>query len=41
LIISAICPTCGALVDMRDLAQLMAHAHGQEAEEIGTTPMDT
>jgi hypothetical protein len=26
------CPFCGALVDMRDLAQVMAHAHGQEIE---------
>jgi hypothetical protein len=26
------CPVCGALVDMRDLAQVMARAHGQEAE---------
>ena len=28
------CPVCGALVDMRDLAQVMAHAHGQEIEEL-------
>ena len=26
------CPVCGALVDMRDLAQVLAHAHGQEIE---------
>lgn len=24
------CPVCGALVDMRDLAQVMAHIHGTE-----------
>jgi hypothetical protein len=23
------CPICGALVDMRDLGQVMAHMHGQ------------
>jgi hypothetical protein len=28
------CPVCGALVGMRDLAQVMAHAHGQEIEEL-------
>ena len=28
------CPVCGALVDMRDLAQVMAHAHGQEIEDL-------
>ena len=26
------CPVCGALVDMRDLGQLMAHIHDQEIE---------
>jgi hypothetical protein len=23
------CPICGALVDMRDLVQVMAHRHGE------------
>jgi hypothetical protein len=23
------CPVCGALVDMRDLVQVMAHMHGE------------
>jgi hypothetical protein len=27
------CPFCGALVDLRDRGQLMAHAHGQEPED--------
>jgi hypothetical protein len=35
------CPVCGALVDMRDLAQVMAHAHGQEAEELDAPPLDS
>jgi hypothetical protein len=26
------CPVCGALVDMRDLAQVLAHVHGVEIE---------
>jgi predicted protein tyrosine phosphatase len=26
------CPVCGALVDLRDLAAVMDHAHGQEIE---------
>jgi hypothetical protein len=26
------CPVCGALVDMRDLAQVLAHVHGAEFE---------
>ena len=30
------CPFCGALVDMRDLAQVLAHVHDQalECEEM-------
>jgi hypothetical protein len=35
------CPVCGALVDMRDLAQVMAHAHGQEIEELDAPPLDS
>jgi hypothetical protein len=35
------CPVCGALVDMRDLAQVMAHAHGQEIEELDAPPPDS
>jgi hypothetical protein len=26
------CPVCGALLDMRDLAQMLAHVHDQEIE---------
>jgi hypothetical protein len=26
------CPVCGALVDMRDLSQVLAHVHGAEFE---------
>ena len=26
------CPVCGALIDMRDLAQVLAHVHGAEIE---------
>jgi hypothetical protein len=26
------CPVCGALVDMRDLGQVLAHVHDQEIE---------
>jgi hypothetical protein len=26
------CPACGALVDMRDLGQVLAHVHGAEFE---------
>jgi hypothetical protein len=26
------CPVCGALVDMRDLAQVLAHIHDEEIE---------
>jgi hypothetical protein len=35
------CPVCGALVDMRDLAQVMANAHGQEIEELDAPPPDS
>jgi hypothetical protein len=28
------CPTCGALVDMRDLGQVLAHVHDGEIENI-------
>jgi len=28
------CPVCGALLDMRDLAQMLAHVHEQEIEII-------
>ena len=35
------CPFCGALVDMRDLAQVMAHMHGQEIEELDAPPLDS
>jgi hypothetical protein len=28
------CPVCGALVDMRDLAQVMAHMHGQVPPDL-------
>jgi len=31
------CPVCGALIDMRDLAQLLAHVHDAEIE-IGEGP---
>jgi hypothetical protein len=26
------CPACGALVDMRDLAPVLEHAHGQRID---------
>jgi hypothetical protein len=29
-----ICPICGALVDMRDLGQVLAHVHDTEIELI-------
>jgi hypothetical protein len=33
------CPFCGALLDMRDLAQILAHVHDAEIEfEIGPVP---
>jgi hypothetical protein len=28
------CPVCGTLLDMRDLAQMLAHVHEQEIEII-------
>jgi hypothetical protein len=28
------CPVCGALVDMRDLGQVLAHVHDGEIENI-------
>jgi hypothetical protein len=31
------CPICGALIDMRDLSQLLAHVHDAEIE-IGEGP---
>ncbi len=30
------CPICGEMIDMRDLAQVMEHLHGQEIEEEPT-----
>jgi predicted protein tyrosine phosphatase len=33
------CPVCGALLDMRDLAQVMAHAHDQNVEESNGEPL--
>jgi hypothetical protein len=35
------CPVCGALVDMRDLGQVLAHMHGQEIEELNAPPLDS
>jgi predicted protein tyrosine phosphatase len=35
------CPICRALVDMRDLAQVMEHVHGQEIEELNAPPLDS
>jgi hypothetical protein len=33
------CPVCGALIDMRDLGQLLAHIHDAEIEVIeGASP---
>jgi hypothetical protein len=32
------CPTCGALVDMRDLAQVFAHMHGQVPLDLSDKP---
>ncbi len=31
------CPVCGALIDMRDLAQVLAHVHDAEIE-VGEGP---
>ena len=30
------CPTCGELIDMRDLGQVIDHLHGQDVEEEPT-----
>ena len=35
------CPICCALIDMRDLAQVMEHVHGQEIEELNAPPFDS
>jgi hypothetical protein len=35
------CPTCGALVDMRDPAQVMAHMHGQKPLDLTGKPDPT
>ena len=32
------CPVCGALVDMRDLAQVFAHMHGQVPLDLTGRP---
>jgi hypothetical protein len=32
------CDVCGALVDMRDLAQVMAHMHGREPIDLTDQP---
>jgi hypothetical protein len=32
------CPGCGEWFDMRDLAQVLAHVHGEEIE-IGERPL--
>ena len=32
------CDVCGALVDMRDLAQVMAHMHGREPLDLTDKP---
>jgi hypothetical protein len=32
------CDVCGALVDMRDLAQVMAHMHGREPLDLTGQP---
>ena len=34
------CPTCGALVDMRDLAQVFAHMHGLPLDLTGQPDPD-
>jgi hypothetical protein len=35
------CPGCGQWFDMRDLGQVIEHAHGQEAEELDAPPLDS
>ena len=32
------CSICGALIDMRDLAQVMAHMHGAEPIDLTDQP---
>jgi hypothetical protein len=32
------CDVCGALVDVRDLAQVMAHMHGREPLDLTNRP---
>lgn len=32
------CPVCGALVDMRDLGQVMEHMHGQVPLDLTGQP---
>jgi hypothetical protein len=32
------CDVCGALIDMRDLAQVMAHMHGREPLDLTGQP---
>ena len=32
------CDVCGALIDMRDLAQVMAHMHGREPLDLTGKP---
>ena len=32
------CDVCGALVDMRDLVQVMAHMHGREPLDLTGKP---
>ncbi|WOH53514.1 hypothetical protein [Bradyrhizobium sp. sBnM-33] len=32
------CPVCGALVDMRDLAQVMTHMHGGQPLDVTGKP---
>jgi hypothetical protein len=32
------CPVCGALVDMRDLGQVMTHMHGEQPLDLTGKP---
>jgi hypothetical protein len=32
------CDVCGALIDMRDLAQVMAHTHGRQPIDLTGKP---
>jgi hypothetical protein len=36
--VSPLCPFCGALIDMRDPAQVMAHLHGQVPLDLTGLP---